>query len=103
MSVGLNSRGKFSVAVTDSINTPVGSFSASLAPSDATFPKRLVIVADGYERRFLLDRPFKVFVPTNFGVDVSSDGSVVRVEVMNEHPNDRRRANSSSSTGASGG
>lgn len=87
MSVGLNSRGRFSVAVSDSINTPVGSFSASLAPPDATWPKRLIIAADGYERRFLLDRPFKVFVPTSFGVDVSSDGSFLRVEVVNERAN----------------
>ena len=84
VNVGLNNRGKFSVSVSDSINTPVGTFSASLAPSDAPLPKRLIIVADGKERRFLLDRPFRVFVPADYGVDVSNEAGSVRVKIANK-------------------
>jgi hypothetical protein len=62
----------FNVAAGDSINTPVGSF--GMAQSQQKGVTRLVIRANGKQRMFKVDRPFQVFVPTDYGVDISGDG-----------------------------
>lgn len=71
--VGVTESGKFSIEISPSVNTPIGSFSPRV--KEAKGVKKLIIRSDGKERYFKLDRPFKLFLPTDYGVEVSGDGS----------------------------
>jgi hypothetical protein len=73
-SFALNSKGQFSVDITNSIDTPLGTIAFSASGSTATpqKPKRVVIRSLEYERVLLLDRPFEIFVPARYGVRVSN-------------------------------
>lgn len=56
-----------------SIATPIGSF--DLSHSNSSGIRRLAIVSGGKTRYFSLDRPFNVFVPTDYGINVSYQGA----------------------------
>ena len=75
------SGGKFTVDVT--FNTPAGDF--TLGTTNSSGVDKLVIRADGTQRFFSLDRGFKVFVPTDYGVEVSvEDDEVIYIDVKHK-------------------
>lgn len=86
--VTLNSRGDFSLSVSQTVKTPYGS--VTLAASESYgHPRRLVIRSGSTQRNLLLDRPFKVFVPTDYGVNVINTRRDLILEVVARPPSRR--------------
>jgi hypothetical protein len=84
LSLSLNSKGSFSVSVSDSISTPLGAVTLSASDSTASSarPTRLIINASGRRRVFLMDRPFKVFIPSEYGVSMANDGQQLTLDIL---------------------
>lgn len=77
--VSVDSEGVFTVKQT--ISTPVGN--VTVAHTNSTGVKLLIIRADGKERYFSLQKEFEVFIPSDYGVRVSGDGKdTLTIEVV---------------------
>lgn len=96
VSMSLSSTGSFSVSVSPSIATPIGTVSLSASDSTGTpmHPTRLVINAFDHRRVLLMDRPFKAFVPSQYGVSVSNDGHQLTLDVLGPPPKVHRKLRS---------
>jgi hypothetical protein len=70
VSAGLSSEQGFAVDVDLSIPTPIGDVSYERIESKGV--RRLIVRSDGMSRHFMLDRPFSLFVPSDYGVSVSN-------------------------------
>jgi hypothetical protein len=83
VTLSVNSQAKFSVSVGASVATPIGDigFSVSQSASEVKYPKRLVIRAEGQRRVFLLERPFQVIVPNDYGVIVTNDTDLIVLDI----------------------
>lgn len=81
--ISINNHASFSVSVSDSIATPIGDVGVSVSesPKPIAYPKRLVIRTRNQRRVFLLDRPFRVVVPTDYGVTLDNVAEAIEVRV----------------------
>ena len=88
VSLSASSQGTFSVSMSGSLPTPIGTFSVSASDSTGSsmHPTRLVILAFRHRRILMMDRPFSVYVPSKYGVSVSNDGHQLTLNVLGPPP-----------------
>jgi hypothetical protein len=84
--IDTNSKILFSFSTEVSVSTPAGDFSLSQANPSGV--KKMIIRSNMKERYFSLEqKPFNVFIPTDYGVSVSSDGDVLIIDVVSRKNN----------------
>lgn len=73
----------FELEIVSTLDTPYGSFTGKVQEGRGI--KKLIIISNGQKRILKLDRPFKLFIPTDFGVQVSNEGpETMIIEVINK-------------------
>ena len=77
--IGISSKGFF---IKQSFETPIGSFTIAHSNSQATGIKNMIIVSNGQLRLFRINRPFRVFVPSSYGVSLESKDSETMIVVV---------------------